>query len=65
MRRENCFLATHGFFCLDLECGLEAEDFQQKSEVTGVYLSQLTQAIKTSLNASRGQVYDYTVYLLL
>lgn len=51
MPNENCSFATHGFFCLDFECGMEAEDFQHKSKVTGIYLSQLTQAIKTSLNA--------------
>lgn len=52
MRKENCSLLTLGFFCIDLECGLEAEKIQQKSKVTGLYLSQLTQAIKTSLNAN-------------
>ena len=64
VRGEHCSLETHGFFCLRLDSTLVAEDFQQQSNITGIYLPQLTRAIEASLNANRIQIYDYTVCLL-
>ena len=64
MRGRDLSIATNGFFCLNLETGLSAEDFQQSSKIVEEYFPRLTQALKASLNADRIQIYDFTVRLL-
>ncbi|KAK4175416.1 hypothetical protein QBC36DRAFT_189998 [Triangularia setosa] len=56
---EQCSFNTTGFFLLDMDTGLVAEDFDQRSKVMNVFLPQLAAAVKDKLNASRVQIFDY------
>lgn len=64
MRGVESSLDTHGFFCMNLENSLTAEDFQDSAKVMEGYLPQLTEAIKKTLNADRVQIFDFTVCIL-
>ncbi|KAK0726509.1 hypothetical protein B0T21DRAFT_403531 [Apiosordaria backusii] len=56
---EECSFDTTGFFLLDMDTGLVAEDFDERSKVMAVFLPQLAAAVKEKLNASRVQIFDY------
>ena len=61
MRDKECSLTTNGFFLLNFGSKMQAEDFQERSTLQGIFFPQLAHAIKQSLNASRIQIFDYTV----
>ncbi|MCJ1397979.1 hypothetical protein MMC11_001175 [Xylographa trunciseda] len=63
MRGMSPSIAKNGFCCMNLETGLQPEDFQKRPKIIDEYLPQLTQAVKASLGADRIQMYDFIVSL--
>ncbi|KAK6334500.1 hypothetical protein TWF730_003714 [Orbilia blumenaviensis] len=61
VRGQNCSLATNGFFLLNLGSTITAEDFDDRSKVTQSFFPQLAGAVKSSLGASRIQIFDYAL----
>jgi hypothetical protein len=60
--RESQFTyAENGFCLLPLDHGMEPADFDDDAKVRDVYLRNVGDALKTTLRASRVQIYDYIV----
>jgi hypothetical protein len=59
--REHLFtFAENGFCVLPLDCGLEAQDFNDDTKIE-IYLCEVGESVKKALGAARVQIYDYTV----
>ncbi|KAK4171111.1 hypothetical protein QBC36DRAFT_225362 [Triangularia setosa] len=58
-RLEQCSFGTAGFFLLDMDTELVAEDFDHREKVIKCFLPQLAAEVKDRLNASRVQIFDY------
>ena len=62
LRGMNPSLEKHGFCCMNLDTGLQPEDFQDRTKIVEEYLPKLAEAVKASLGAERIQIYDFIVY---
>jgi len=60
-REDQFSFAENGFCIVNLEGGMKAEDFSDDDQVKAHYLPKVGEAVKKALNASRVQIYDYTV----
>lgn len=59
VRGQECSFSTTGFFLLDMDTKLAAEDFNERNKVVGTFLPQLADAIKAKLNASRVLLFTF------
>lgn len=60
-RGKESSLDTNGFVYMNLDSGMSAEDFDETSKILGMYLPQLSEAVRKLLGADRIQIYDFTV----
>lgn len=47
---------------MNLDTGLQPEDFQDRTKIVEEYLPKLAEAVKASLGAERIQIYDFIVH---
>ncbi|KAM0441229.1 hypothetical protein ACHAPT_000536 [Fusarium lateritium] len=61
VRHEQCSLDTNGFFLLNVDARMTAQDFEERPKVTKLFLPRLAHAVKSSLGATRVQIFDYAL----
>lgn len=63
-RQDNFSITRNGFYIMNLESEMTADDFDDEAAIKSIYLPQVAETLKQSLGASRVQVHDYMVSIL-
>jgi hypothetical protein len=60
-QEEDYTFVKNGFSILRFDCSMSPEDFADDIKVKQIYLRDVAESVKTTLGASRVQIYDYIV----